>query len=92
MARRRQHHINLILFASFNYSTSIMDNDSSDMSIEAQFRQQLGKLCVDGKKTVLMKKDEYFQLIEEVKVADTAEIKTGRQYYILKRLVIAFNA
>ena len=65
-----------------------MDNDSSDMSFEAQFRQQIGKLCVDGKKTVLMKKDEYFQLIEEVKMAHAAEIKTGRQYYILRKLVL----
>lgn len=62
-----------------------METTGSDNSAEVQFRQKLVEMCADGKKTVLLKKDEYFNLIDEVKAADTAEIKTGRQYYILKR-------
>jgi len=70
----------------FSLSTA-METTGSDNSAEVQFRQKLVEMCADhdGKKTVLLKKDEYFNLIDEVKAADTAEIKTGRQYYILKR-------
>ena len=60
------------------------------ISVEEQFRQKLISQCSDGKKTVLMKKSEYFELIEELKVASSAEVKNRRQYYILQRLVIKY--
>ena len=62
-----------------------MENASGSM--EEQFKLKLVQLHVGDKKFVLLNKDEYFNLIEEVKVASsvTASSKTWRQYYILKR-------
>src|ERR1043165_6264249 len=55
--------------------------------MEEQFKLKLVQLHVGNKKSVLLNKDDYFNLIEEVKVASsvTASSKTWRQYYILKR-------
>ena len=52
---------------------------------ETQFKHQLDAIYSAAVKTVLMKKDEYFNLIEELKEASRAETKSRRQYYILKR-------
>ena len=54
-------------------------------SVEAQFKHELYKIYDASLKTVLMKKDDYFNLIEEIKLANTAASKNRRQYYILKR-------
>ena len=51
----------------------------------SQFKQQLEAVYNAAIKTVLLKKDEYFNLIEELKEASRAEPKSRRQYYILKR-------
>ena len=64
-----------------------MDRSGPEIVAEVKFRQKLHDMCGDGKKTVLMKKEDYFSLIDELKVVNDAEIKTGRQYYIMKRLV-----
>ena len=58
----------------------------SNNSIESQFKQQLTVDINPETKSVLMTKEEYFNLIEELKVANTLQTaKTNRQYYILKR-------
>ena len=69
-----------------NANMDVLDN--LDNSPELQFNQQLVDICNAGKKTVLLKKDEYFNLIEELKIASAAEPKTTRQYYILRRSVL----
>lgn len=60
------------------------------LSMEEQFKQKLAQLHTDEKKSVLISKNEYFNLVDEVKeaasVAGTS--KTWRQYYILKRYQI----
>ena len=57
------------------------------MDIESRFKQQLLDLQKNDKKTVLMTKEEYFALIEELKAASRESAsKTKRQYYILNRL------
>jgi hypothetical protein len=57
--------------------------EGSEMSVEFQFRQQVGRLCEGSKKSVIFTKEVYYKLIEE---ATHAAVKTQRQYYILKRL------
>jgi hypothetical protein len=60
----------------------------SNNSTESQFKQQLTVYINPETKSVLMTKEEYFNLIEELKVANTLQTaKTNRQYYILKRYV-----
>src|SRR5207248_202768 len=58
---------------------------------EDKFRQQLNLICNAAVKTVLMTKDEYFKLIEDLKEASTAASKNRRQYYILKRFENSLN-
>src|ERR1044071_1199213 len=54
--------------------------------IENTFREQVEQLHNSSKKNGLLSKDEYFNLIEELKVAASSDkLKTRRQYYILKR-------
>ena len=54
-------------------------------SPETMFKQQLGVMHSTGK-NMLMSKEEYFSLIEELKQASNESgTKTNRQYYILKR-------
>ena len=55
--------------------------------IETEFKQQLLQLCAGDKRRFLMLKDEYYNIIDELKEAEQAERKTRRQYYILGRLV-----
>ena len=62
----------------------------NSISTEMQFKQKLVEICDSGKKTVQLKKDSYYNLIEELKEAAAAQTKTFRQYYILKRLVIQY--
>ena len=56
-------------------------------AIENTFREQLEQLRVSNKKSLLLSKEDYFNLIEELKVAASCgdKTKTWRQYYILKR-------
>lgn len=58
---------------------------------EDKFRQQLNLIYNAAVKTVLMTKDEYFKLIEDLKEASTAASKNRRQYYILKRFENSLN-
>lgn len=55
--------------------------------VENTFRGQLEQLRVSNKKSLLLSKEEYFDLIQELKVAASCgdKTKTWRQYYILKR-------
>ena len=55
-----------------------------DSSPEAQFKAQVVNICSEGKKSVILKKDDYCSLIEEIKMASAPETKTPRLYYILK--------
>ena len=61
--------------------------ESSNLSFEVQFRQQVEQLCEGNKKSVLLTKLEYYKLIDEVKEALQSAVKSKRQYYILKRFV-----
>jgi hypothetical protein len=54
---------------------------------ERQFKLQLNEIYNAAAKTVLIKKDDYFKLIEELKDANRATSKNRRQYYILSRYV-----
>ena len=56
-------------------------------AIENTFRGQLEQLRVSNKNSLLLSKEENFNLIEELKVAASCgdKTKTWRQYYILKR-------
>lgn len=60
--------------------------EDSDNSVEAQFKHQLLEKYNLTQKSVLMKKDEYFTVIDELKNASQAVVKTPRQYYILKEI------
>ena len=59
---------------------------SDDLTLECEFRRQL-LTEYDAKKvnSVLMTKDEYSTLIDEMKKASEATSKTRREYYILSR-------
>ena len=56
-------------------------------ALEVVFRNKLAALKDHDKKSMLFTKDEYFSLIEEVKIAGACadKTKTWRQYCILKR-------
>jgi hypothetical protein len=58
-----------------------------ESSHETQFMSQL-IAKYNAKKGVLMKKEEYYELIEQLKNASSAESKTQRQFYILRRQVV----
>ena len=59
----------------------------ADNSAEALFKGQLEKLKMGEKKSLLLSKEEYFKLIEELKVAASSgdKTKTWQQYNILRR-------
>jgi len=60
----------------------------SNNAIESQFKQQLTVDVNPETKSGLLTKEEYFNLIEELKAANALQtMKTNRQYYILKRYV-----
>jgi len=52
--------------------------DNSQSAADVQFKQQLLDLCVSRAKIILLKKDEYFSLIEELKNAVGVKSKTPR--------------
>lgn len=52
-------------------------------TMEEKFTEELMKM--QGKKYTFLQKDEYFNLIEDLKQASDAKGKTRRQYYILDR-------
>jgi len=57
------------------------------MDVESTFKQQLLELKNSDKKSVLLTKEEYFNVVEELKEAvKESSSKTGRQYYVLSRL------
>ena len=57
------------------------------MDVESTYKQQLLDLKSSDKKSVLLTKEEYFNLVEELKEAlKESSSKTSRQYYILSRL------
>src|ERR1700733_8358468 len=64
--------------------------DNASISIETQFKETLLQLHTGEKKSVLIPKEEYFTLVDEMKEAEkvTGAFKTWRQYYILKRYQI----
>src|ERR1700733_14542578 len=64
--------------------------DNASISIETQFKEKLLQLHTGENKFVLIPKEEYFTLVDEVKEAKkvTETSKTWRQYYILKRYQI----
>ena len=59
----------------------------ADRSIEITFREQVQELRSSDKRSVLISKEEYCNLIEELKAAAACgnKTKTPKQYYILKR-------
>ena len=50
----------------------------NSISTEMQFKQKLVEICDSGKKTLQLKKDSYYKLIEEFKEAAAAQTKTFR--------------
>jgi hypothetical protein len=64
--------------------------ENTSVSMESQFKERLVHLHTGDKKSVLIPKDEYFTLVDEVKEAEkeTGTSKTWRQYYLLKRYQI----
>lgn len=56
-----------------------------DNSCEIKFRSKLNQMCSDSRKTILLGKDAYYELINELKTAIATEKKNRRQYYILSR-------
>ena len=59
---------------------------SDDLTLECEFRRQL-LAEYDAKKvnSVLMMKDEYSKLIDDLKKASEASSKSRREYYIFSR-------
>ena len=61
-----------------------MDSAES-VPTDRRFRDQLQVMRAGSKKSVLLQKEDYFNLIEELKEAEKTKTKNQRQYYILKR-------
>ena len=57
-------------------------------SQEAQFYEELMLKKISDSKSLLLTKIEYYNLIEELRVAACAKKKSNRQYYILGRYEI----
>ena len=80
-------------FFKFNLRTSLVHVDiiarmDSESNPELQFKHELRVIREHSsdKKTMLLSKDEYFNLIQELKEASSVvTVKSNRQYYILKR-------
>ena len=62
---------------------------NQDITQEFEFRRHLIDEC-NGKKenTTLLRKEEYYELIQELKEANDAPSKSRRQYYILSRFAL----
>ena len=62
----------------------------SELDIEVRFRLQVNDIHARDAKSVLLSKDEYYNLMEELKVSVGCvdKAKRNRQYYILKRYEI----
>ena len=54
--------------------------------VELKFKDQLLQIHSAGKKSVLIKKDSHFNVIEEVKIASRSETKTNREYYVFAKV------
>jgi len=60
-----------------------MDNNSM---LEIQFKNKLDSIRANDKKTLLIGKQEYFELVQELKsAASLSTVKSSRQYYILSK-------
>ena len=55
--------------------------------MELAFHEEMLKRKSSDTKSLLMTKDEYFLLLEEIKVASATAKKSNMQYYILGRYV-----
>ena len=49
-----------------------------DSSPEVQLKARVVQICSEGKKSVILKIDDYYSLIKELKVASAAETMTPR--------------
>lgn len=57
-----------------------------EISTELEFRNKLSLLHSNNKKVGLLTKEEYYQLIEDLKQASIlSSSKTNREYYILTK-------
>lgn len=63
--------------------------ENQEITQEFEFRRQL-MVEYNGKKenTTLLRKEEYYELIQELKEANDAPSKSRRQYYILSRFAL----
>ena len=60
----------------------------SEISVEFAFREQLQQHHLSKKhNSVLISKADYFNLIQELKDANSSETKCRRQYHVLSRFV-----
>ena len=59
----------------------------NSVGLQVQFQMKLTEIYAEGKKTVLIKKANYFKLIEDLEVANEASSKIKRQFYIICWLV-----
>ena len=56
----------------------------NSVGLQVQFQMKLTEIYAEGKKTVLIKKDNnYFKLIEDLEFANEASSKIKRQFYII---------
>ena len=63
----------------------------SEISVEFEFRQQLQQHHLSKKhNSVLISKADYFNLIQELKDANSSKIKCRRQYHIYQGLSLRF--
>ena len=61
-----------------------MDASVSVNAVEHTFKMQLNQMYAT-KKSLLLSKEEYYAMIEELKEAPSAKQKSRRQYYLLER-------
>ena len=55
-----------------------------DNSCEIKFRSKLNQMCSDSRKTILLERDAYYELINELKTAIATEKKSTPVLYIVK--------
>lgn len=70
--------------AVYRMSLTTMDASVSLNSVEHDFKVQLNEMYAT-KKSLLLSKEEYYAMIDELKEAPKAKTKSRRQYYLLQR-------
>jgi hypothetical protein len=80
--------LSFLRFTKRNVQINIVAMENLDNVQESQFKVKLHEIYNAAVKTVLIKKEDYSKLIEELKDANRATSKNRRQYYILSRYVI----